>query len=106
MSAPHTNIHKQERRHRVPLGGMKLGVIVAALLLLIYVAYEFVAATGPDDTQTVPETTSSTVEQSEPGLVTQDGGTTQESAPAMEAVPGETAPAQGESGIAAESTGN
>ena len=44
MSAPNTNLEKQERRHRGPLIGMIAGVVFVAVLLL---GYTFFIAT-PD----------------------------------------------------------
>ncbi len=39
MSAPDTNVKKQERRHKVPLMGMKSVVVFAALALIALVFY-------------------------------------------------------------------
>lgn len=39
MSAPKTNLEKQERRHKGPLIGMGLGVAFAALLLFAFVTW-------------------------------------------------------------------
>lgn len=49
MSAPDTNIKKQERRHRGPLGGMKLAVGFAAVLFVLWVAWLFFAGDDPGD---------------------------------------------------------
>lgn len=50
MSAPDTNIRRQEHQHRAPLTGMKAVVGFVAVLLLIYVGYLFVAADAPEAT--------------------------------------------------------
>jgi cell division protein FtsN len=39
MSAPNTNIERQKRRHRGPLIGMALGVIVATIGFLAFTGY-------------------------------------------------------------------
>ena len=39
MSAPDTDLEKQEKRHKGPLVGMGLAVIAALLLLFVFVSY-------------------------------------------------------------------
>lgn len=51
MSAPKTNIEKQEKRHRWPLRGIVLSVVFAALLglgLVTYLAYQGNEPRTPD----------------------------------------------------------
>lgn len=45
MSAPDTNIEKQEKRHAGPLIGMAAGVVFAAILLVAFLTMQ----AGPDD---------------------------------------------------------
>lgn len=46
MSSPHTNIDKQQRRHRPALWGIWGGLGVVAVLFVVYLA--FIAAQGND----------------------------------------------------------
>lgn len=52
MSAPDTNVEKQERRHKAPLLGMK-GVIVFAALCLIALVFYTVLQTEDASTEAV-----------------------------------------------------
>ena len=58
MSAPDTDLEKQQRRHRPALAGMGLAVILAAVLLALFVGWLFVGTDGPEGAAT----------QVEPGL--------------------------------------
>lgn len=49
MSAPDTNVKKQERRHKVPLWGMSIGLAFAAVLLILYFVYLFAAGQEPGE---------------------------------------------------------
>lgn len=89
MSAPDTNIKKQERRHKAPLLGMK-GVVVFAALCLIALVFYTVLQTDDAGTEAVIEgdTPEATVE----GAVTVDGTVTDtapEGADAAVGVPAE-----------------
>ena len=66
MSAPHTDIDKQQRRHKGPIWGM-VAVVVVALLALFWwmsadenaedqAAPEVTEQTAPSDTATAPAT--------------------------------------------------
>ncbi|GGG65903.1 hypothetical protein GCM10011415_10870 [Salipiger pallidus] len=61
MSAPDTNVKRQEKQHKAPLLGMWVGLGFVALLFVGWLFY--VAADGSEEEQT-PET-GSTVEQTE-----------------------------------------
>ena len=52
MSAPNTNLEKQERRHRGPLIGITAGLAFVAVLLLGYVF--FIATPAVDTPDTTP----------------------------------------------------
>tara|TARA_R110002072_G_scaffold18676_6_gene69703 strand:- start:2443 stop:2640 length:198 start_codon:yes stop_codon:yes gene_type:complete len=56
MSAPATNVEKQERRHKVPLMGLK-GVVVIAALLLIGLVFYAVLQSDDRETDTLIEHT-------------------------------------------------
>ena len=45
MSAPQTNIEKQEKRHAGPLIGITAGIVLAVVLLLAFIFFN----TGPVD---------------------------------------------------------
>jgi len=49
MSAPQTNLEKQKRRHKGPLIGMAVGLIVGVLLMIYW------GAAGSDDIATPPD---------------------------------------------------
>lgn len=49
MSAPQTNIEKQERRHRPALGGMTIAVGFAALLFVGWILWVFAAGNTPGE---------------------------------------------------------
>lgn len=57
MSAPRTNVEKQERRHKGPLGGMVAVVVFAGILLValgVWIAYD---GNDPgDEAETAPAT--------------------------------------------------
>ena len=46
MSAPKTDLDKQEKRHRGPLGGMALAVVFALVLLVALITW--LSANGND----------------------------------------------------------
>ena len=48
MSAPDTNIEKQERQHKPSLWGIKLAAAVGVLMLIAIVGGAFSNAEGPD----------------------------------------------------------
>lgn len=49
MSAPNTNIEKQEKRHKPALNGIRLSLIVAAVLFIGYLIYIAAAGDDPDE---------------------------------------------------------
>ncbi|PZX16230.1 hypothetical protein LX81_02081 [Palleronia aestuarii] len=53
MSAPNTDVKKQERRHKVPLSGMAWMVGFAAVLLVALVIYLSVGGNEPGDGEAV-----------------------------------------------------
>ncbi|MBV0914055.1 hypothetical protein [Anianabacter salinae] len=53
MSAPKTDIEKQERRHKGPLVGIAVAVSVALLLLLALTAYVVMTGNEPDGADTL-----------------------------------------------------
>ena len=96
MSAPNTNIEKQKKRHKGPLGGIWFGLAFVAVLLVVWLGYVFVSA--DDDEPAAATTEPAAVTETEAGT---DAAPTQtetgnEAAP-LEADPGtsesETAPA-------------
>lgn len=54
MSAPRTNIEKQEKRHWGPLSGMALAVIFACALLLSLGAWVFYEGNNPGEEAETP----------------------------------------------------
>ncbi len=52
MSAPNTNIEKQERRHKPSLLGIALSVGIAAILLLAFIVYVFLNGQEPGTADT------------------------------------------------------
>ncbi|MFZ7089555.1 hypothetical protein [Primorskyibacter sp. 2E233] len=56
MSAPDTNPKIEERRHKGAVGGIKLVLVFAAILLLFFVGWTFFAADDPEgaDVQVQP----------------------------------------------------
>ncbi|MAQ47220.1 MAG: hypothetical protein CL812_15435 [Confluentimicrobium sp.] len=65
MSAPHTDIDKQERRHKGPLAGMKLVVGFAVLLLVLWVGWVVIYGSDPEGADTQIDGRTGTVEQTE-----------------------------------------
>lgn len=51
MSAPQTNIEKQERRHRPALGGMTIAAGFAALLFVGWILWVFAAGNTPGESE-------------------------------------------------------
>ena len=49
MSAPHTNVEKQEKQHKAPLAGMGAVVAFAIILLGALAIWVFYAGNDPDD---------------------------------------------------------
>ena len=49
MSAPNTNIKKQEREHKVPLSGIAWSIIFAAVLLIGLIVYLTAGGNEPGD---------------------------------------------------------
>ena len=66
MSAPDTNLPEQERQHRGPLAGIRLALIFAAVLLVLFLGYVFAMSDGTDgsgpELGITPSTTGSAVE--------------------------------------------
>lgn len=52
MSAPDTNVKKEERRHRPALTGMAVAAGFAGLLLIAFLVYIFVSAGEPEGAET------------------------------------------------------
>ncbi|WP_238367052.1 hypothetical protein [Mesobacterium pallidum] len=52
MSAPDTDITKEERRHKPALMGIKGALAVVILMFVGWVGWTFVAADGPDGAAT------------------------------------------------------
>ena len=65
MSAPQTNIERQQRRHRGPLVGMALGLAVVALLFIGYMIYEFSQGDGIEGADATIDSRSGEVEEVE-----------------------------------------
>lgn len=53
MSAPQTNIEKQQRRHWGPLAGIALGILVVAVLFIGWMVW--VTANGQEPREATPE---------------------------------------------------
>ena len=81
MSAPKTNIEKQAKRHRGPIWGITIGLILVALVALAAFVWEGI----PLDEQAAPdgeETESDTVVA--PDVETSGNGTAEEAGAASE----------------------
>ena len=52
MSAPKTNIEKEERRHKPAMNAIRLSLVVAAVLLIGYIGWTFGQTDGPEGTET------------------------------------------------------
>ena len=52
MSAPDTNVEKQERRHKPALLGIRGVLVIVALLTIVFVFYLLMGASGPDEAET------------------------------------------------------
>lgn len=48
MSAPDTNLEKQKRRHKGPLGGIRLALLFAALLFVGFLIWTFAQGDEPE----------------------------------------------------------
>lgn len=55
MSAPETNVKKQEKDHKSPLLGMKAAVGFAVVLLVLLVVYLSFGGNEPGDGQPIEE---------------------------------------------------
>lgn len=55
MSAPDTNISRQQRQHKGPLGGMAAGVGFVAVLLVVFLGYIWFSGSSPDGAETQVE---------------------------------------------------
>jgi hypothetical protein len=89
MSAPDTNISKQEKQHRPALSGMALGVAVVAVLLFGFIYWtisngtdEGTPAVGMDATTSMPMSTESEAPATMEGGAAATGG--MEQAPAAD----------------------
>lgn len=72
MSAPDTNIEKQQRRHAGPLTGMTVAVVFAGLLLVGLIGWTVYNAGVPEGSETqIDGRTGAAVERVE-GAVTTD----------------------------------
>ena len=72
MSAPNTDLEKQERRHRGPLRGMAGVLIFAAILLVVFIAYMFASNDGVEGADEVIDGRTGEVEDAAPGLLDSD----------------------------------
>lgn len=75
MSAPDTNIKTQEKRHKGPLSGMVLAVVIAALMFLALILWLAWSGNDPGDEgaqQTLPATSESVTD----AISTEDSATT------------------------------
>lgn len=52
MSAPKTDLEKQEKRHRTPLVGIAASVIFAAIALVVLLVFLFARGNEPGETGT------------------------------------------------------
>ena len=52
MSAPETNIHKQEKRHAGPLTGMRVLLIIVGIMLLGWVGWVVIQGQDPQGAET------------------------------------------------------
>ena len=52
MSAPHTDLDKQEKRHKAPLLGMGAAVMFAAVLLVLMIGWLVMRGGTPEGSQT------------------------------------------------------
>lgn len=52
MSAPDTNVEKEERRHKPALTGIRLSLIVAAGLFIGFLGWTFAQSDGPEGAET------------------------------------------------------
>lgn len=66
MSAPNTDLEKQEKQHKGPLGGMAIGLIFAGLLLVGLIVWTVARGNDPDTAARQVEDTTGTVVQTAP----------------------------------------
>ena len=71
MSAPKTDLDKQEERHKGPLTGMTGGLIFAGILLVGMIIYLFAYGAGPEVGEGAIDGPADPVAESEP--VVEDG---------------------------------
>ncbi|RVV98793.1 hypothetical protein EKE94_07800 [Mesobaculum littorinae] len=67
MSAPHTDVERQEKRHRFPLMGMGGVVLFAILLLVLWIAWLALAGNDPDTAEQQIDGRTGAVEMQEDG---------------------------------------
>ncbi|MCP1166971.1 hypothetical protein [Limimaricola litoreus] len=65
MSAPHTDVEKQEKRHKGPLAGMAIVAVFGVLLILLLVFWGFGQGNEPEAESTVEAVGSGEVEAAE-----------------------------------------
>lgn len=65
MSAPHTDVEKQEKRHKGPLTGMAIVAVFGVLLILFLVFIGFGQGNEPEAESTVEAVGSEEVEQAD-----------------------------------------
>jgi len=57
MSAPNTDLEKQEKNHKGPLGGMAIGLAFAGLLLIGLIVWTFARGADPESGAQIEGTT-------------------------------------------------
>ncbi|MBB3712969.1 hypothetical protein FHS00_002567 [Limimaricola variabilis] len=69
MSAPHTDVEKQEKRHKGPLTGMAIVAVFGVLLILLLVFLGFGQGNEPEAESTVEAVGSGEVETESEDIV-------------------------------------
>lgn len=69
MSAPHTDVEKQEKRHKGPLVGMGIVAVFGVLLILFLIFMGFGQGNEPEAESTIETVGSGEIETEDDGIV-------------------------------------
>lgn len=78
MSAPNTNVEKQERNHRPALGGMGIAAAFAALLFVGWILWVFAYGNNPGESDAERVVPGAEVVETDEGPVAGEGATVTE----------------------------
>lgn len=70
MSAPNTNLERQKRNHKGPIGGITLALVAVAILFAIYFIWNFAASDGVEGSDAVIDSRTGEVEAVDTDSVT------------------------------------